>query len=329
MARAGGHSDVCPGVLARRASGPRKKRPAKRALITEFLRPARVSTPPTASMVEDPILVDLSDSLLASQSALGPYWGRGVSRKRDRPEQMDLCQEEDSSEEEQPELGRQATTPAPPVDHGYDSCDSEDLDSGFVRYREQCLADWLGLRMPWPGWKLEAISTMRAFQVDFYSWVSGRRRWADERRGPGRTKEDRRREQLERETQGRHVQPVVLAEELSERRRREHATGTVSLMAAASESEVDGLTQGSPKRRRTELFLGGARDRPVQRAVAPEPITGTASRGKRKRAHKPAVDAKRGREAAAAAFDGTGSLTLRDRPLLLPRRWRSRIILWT
>ena len=40
--------------------------------------------------------------------------------------------------------------------------------------------------------------------------------------------------------------------------------------------------------------------------MAPERITGTASRGKRKRAHKPAVDAKRRRE-AAAAFDGTDS----------------------
>ena len=82
---------------------------------------------------------------------------------------------------------------------------------------------------------------MRAYQVDFFSCVSGRRRWADERRGPGRTKEDRRREQLERKTQGRHVQPVVLAEGISERRRRGHATGTVSDMAAASESGVDGL----------------------------------------------------------------------------------------
>ena len=266
------------------------------------------ATPPTAPMVDEPILVDLSESLLASQSALGPYWGRGVRRKRDRPEPVDLCQEEDSSEKE-PELGRQAPTPAPQVDHGYDSCDSEDLDSGFVRYREQNLADWLGLRPPWPGWKLEAISTMRAYQVDFFSWVSGRRRWADERRGPGRTKEDRRREQLERETQGRLVQPVVLAEELSERRRRGHATGPVNDMAAASESGVDGLLQDSPKRRRTELLLGGARDRPVQGEVASERITGTASRGKRKRAHKPAVDAKRRREAAvaAAAFDGTDS----------------------
>ena len=77
------------GVLAHRASGPRKKRPAKRALITEFLRPARastgtsevVSTPPLAPMGDEPILVDLSESLLALQSALGPYWGRGVSRK--------------------------------------------------------------------------------------------------------------------------------------------------------------------------------------------------------------------------------------------------------
>ena len=39
--------------------------------------------------------------------------------------------------------------------------------------------------------------------------------------------------------------------------------------------------------------------------MAPKRITGTASRGKRKRAHRPAVDAKRRRE--AAAFDGTDS----------------------
>ena len=54
-----------------------------------------------------------------------------MSRKRDRPELVDLCLEEDSSEEEQPELGRQAIAPAPLLDHGYDSCDSEDLDSGL------------------------------------------------------------------------------------------------------------------------------------------------------------------------------------------------------
>ena len=34
-------------------------------------------------------------------------WGRSVSRKRDRPEPVDLLQEEDSSEGEQPERGRQ------------------------------------------------------------------------------------------------------------------------------------------------------------------------------------------------------------------------------
>ena len=99
---------------------------------------------------------------------------------------------------------------------------------------------------------------------------------------------------------------MVLAEELSARRRRGHATGTVSNMEAASESGVDVLPQGSPKRRWTELLLGGARDRPVKEAAAPERITGTATRGKRKRAHKPAIDAKRRRE-AAAAFDGTDS----------------------
>ena len=95
--------------------------------------------------------MDLSESFRASQSALGPYWGRSVSRKWDRPELVDLCQEEDSSKGERSEPSRQPTTLAHPVDRGYDSCDSEDLDSGFVRYRERNLADRLGLRMPWPG----------------------------------------------------------------------------------------------------------------------------------------------------------------------------------
>ena len=79
------------------------------------------------------------------------------------------------------------------------------------------------------------------------------------------------------------------------------------LLVGIGTSEVDGPTQGSPKRRRTELLLGGARDRPVQGAGAPECVPGTAPRGKRKRAHRPAADAKRRREAAAAAFDGTDS----------------------
>ena len=99
-------------------------------------------------------------------------------------------------------------------------------------------------------------------------------------------------------------------------------------LEAASESGVGVPSQGSPKRRKTELLLGGARDRPVKETVAPEPITGTTPRGKRKRAHKPVVDAKRTRK-AAAAFDGTD--TDEDGPTpagpaSFPPRWRSRII---
>ena len=189
----------------------------------------------------------------------------------------------------------------PQGDRGYDSCDSEDLDSGFVRYRERNLADWLGLRKPWPGWKLEAIMSMRAHQVDFSSWVSGRRKWGIERRGPGRTQEDRQRDQLERETQGRHVQPVVLAEELADRRRRAHATGPVTDREAEREDVAVARSEGDHKRRKTGLQLGGAGDRPGERTGTPEPIVDTTS--KRKRAHKPVVDAKRRRQAAAAAFD--------------------------
>ena len=64
----------------------------------------------------------------------------------------------------------------------------------------------------------------------------------------------------------------------------------------------------------------------MKETVAPELITGTTPRGKRKRAHKPVVDAKRTRE--AAAFDGTD--TDEDGSASIPpRRWSSRIILWT
>ena len=75
-----GATQASAGTLPRSASRQRRKRPGKKGLITEFLTPARVTTStseveatsPNASKVAYPILVDLSDSLLASQSALGP-----------------------------------------------------------------------------------------------------------------------------------------------------------------------------------------------------------------------------------------------------------------
>ena len=73
-------------------------------------------------------------------------------------------------------------------------------------------------------------------------------------------------------------------------------------MVTACKAGAGVLSQGSPKRRKTELLLGGAKDRPVKEALAPKPFTGTLPRGKRTRSHKPVVDAKRRRE-AAAAFD--------------------------
>ena len=60
------------------------------------------------------LTVDLSESLLAFQSDLGPYWGRGVSRKRDRPMLVDLCLDEESSEDELEE----SLVPAPTGRHG-------------------------------------------------------------------------------------------------------------------------------------------------------------------------------------------------------------------
>ena len=43
-----------------------------------------------ASTLDRTIIVDFSESMVASQSDLGQYWQRGVSRKRDRPVLVDL-----------------------------------------------------------------------------------------------------------------------------------------------------------------------------------------------------------------------------------------------
>ena len=77
----------------------------------------------------------------------------------------DLCQDEGSSEEE---LAGDVlpAQPAQPADTGYDSYDSENIDTGFVRHRESNLANWLGLRLPWAGLRLETIRTTRASTID-------------------------------------------------------------------------------------------------------------------------------------------------------------------
>ena len=143
----------------RRASGQRRKRPGKKGLITGFLKPMGKShvtaqeAPPISqapSVVAEPITVDFSESLLASQSALGPYWSRGVSRKRDRQELVELSQEEDFNGECRTELGRHTASPDPD-DKGYDSCDSEGMNTGFRRYKKRNLAAWLGTRLSWEG----------------------------------------------------------------------------------------------------------------------------------------------------------------------------------
>ena len=56
-------------------------------------------------------------------------------------ELVELSQEEDSSGEERTELGRHTAPQAHPDDRGYDSCDSEDMNIGFRRYKERNLAD--------------------------------------------------------------------------------------------------------------------------------------------------------------------------------------------
>lgn len=65
---------------------------------------------------------------------------------------------------------------------------------------------------------------------------------------------------------------MVLAEELAERRRREHAPGPVADMEDAGDPGIAVLTQGNHERRRAKLVP----DRPVR--VVPEPLIGTPYR---------------------------------------------------
>ena len=63
---------------------------------------------------------------------------------------------------------------------------------------------------------MEAMLTMRAPMIDVLAWLQDRRKWGDEHRGLGRTKEVKRTVQREREAQGRAAQPVVSAEALAD-----------------------------------------------------------------------------------------------------------------
>ena len=73
---------------------------------------------------------------------------------------MDLCQEGDSSGKGRTEISGYTVPQEHSDDRGYDSCDSEDMNTGFRRYKESNLADWLGMRLPWEGWTYEATCAM-------------------------------------------------------------------------------------------------------------------------------------------------------------------------
>ena len=64
---------------------------------------------------------------------------------------MNLSMDDESSEGELEE-SQVLASPMQMGNRGYDSCDNEDMESGFLRYRENNLATWLGLRLPWAGW---------------------------------------------------------------------------------------------------------------------------------------------------------------------------------
>ena len=59
-----------------------------------------------------------------------------MSRQRDSPGQVDLCLDEESSEEE-PMPNPVCVQLVLSDDRRYDSGESEDIKSGFIRYRER------------------------------------------------------------------------------------------------------------------------------------------------------------------------------------------------
>ena len=74
-------------------------------------------------------------------------------------------------------------------------------------------------------------------------------------------------------------------------------------------------------RHRVTTSVGGRSARTAGVTVIPEPIrdiSGTAPRGKRKRIHRPVSDAKRRREAAAAAAFEDMAFMRMDRPFSSP-----------
>ena len=102
------------------------------------------------------------------------------------------------------------------------------------------------------------------------------------------------------------MQPVITAEEIAARRGEGLSCAAVD--AKRDAVDIGGVTpdSGTTKRRRTGLMHAEASTGGTMGAQVPEPVGGTATRGKRKRTHRTAADAKRRRE-AAVAFDGTDS----------------------
>ena len=90
--------------------------------------------------------------------------------------------------------------------------------------------------------------------------------------------------------------------------------------------------QDSQKRRKAELSRVEAADRAMEVTRVPEPVASTATRVKRQRVHKPALEAKEGSEGGMERLLMIWAMTkavrpLRDRSPIPPRRWKNRIIL--
>ena len=86
---------------------------------------------------------------------------------------------------------------------------------------------------------------------------------------------------------------MIPAEELAARRRQEHSRAATDDRPDTVDLGGDTPEMGTLKRRRAELMHTEATVSATIGSRVPEPVAGSATRGKRKRAHRTAADAKR------------------------------------
>ena len=122
-----------------------------------------------------------------------------------------------------------------PVQPGYESGDTDAMLNAFERDTHRALADWVGVREPWPGWFAQGLHAMPPALRGYAAFEADRTRWVLQRPGG----KERLAAAMERRMQ-RHAdpagarrlareRPVITASDLirarAERRRLKHCGG--------------------------------------------------------------------------------------------------------